>query len=596
MFSLLASFTEMALLKHHMERRGTMQEISRRTFLRGSMASAVGLGIMGSPLKSWARDEEVECIIVGGGEAGCVVARRLYDNGKTVMVIEAGGPDDSKELLPPFPPPPNNFPQETINDAIRSLELHSLFSLWPSFAAPSEAGLVDWGFTPEEERHLDKSNIVPLIQGRVVGGSGNLNGRISLWGDPENYNFWARLGNEGWRFEDVLPFFQKLEDYHGPNPTNRGSGGPIPIIIPPFQSPAAHAFVDAAADLGFDDTGDFANHQKDTIGFIESNTDPDSLTRASTSIRYLDLIIGRPNFTLRTGALITRVLIERGRAIGVEYMDSTGIHTVRAASEVIICAGAYNTPKLLMLSGVGPAKHLRSLGIPVVVNLPGVGQNLQDHTLVRMEFSLDGGLTAVEALRQIETIAEASLFTKVLPGPPSDPSDLQLFCGGFTFSGTPGVTLVPVTAQQESVGRVTLRSTNPQDKPVIIHNFLKSERDVKVLLAGVDLCRELFQQKAFDDIRGSGKELPPSAGLTTKKDLTEEFLRKFSTTDWHPSCSCRMGHDRMAVVDPQLRVHGLDGLRIADASVMPRIISGNLHLTCNMIGEKAADMIINGSV
>jgi choline dehydrogenase len=553
---------------------------------------------MGSPLQSWGRkkerDRDFDYIVCGAGAAGCVVARRLWDNGNSVLLLEAGRPDDSLDLVPPFPPPPFNFPQETVNDAIRSLQLHSLFSLWP----PSAPEFVEWGFSPEEERHLDPSNIVPLIAGRVVGGGSNINGRIYVHGDPRNYDYWERLGNEGWGYDAVLPYFQKFEDYQGPNPTNRGSGGPIPILIPPFQSPAAQAFVDAAADLGF--TGDFANKQEDTVGFTESNTvpvgdptDPD-LTRASTSIRYIAPIIGRRNFTLQTRALTTRVLFKRGRAIGVEYMDSAGsLHTVRATGEVIISAGAYNTPKLLMLSGVGPAKHLRSFGIPVVVHLPGVGQNLQDHTLVRMEFSLEGGLDAGSALTQIQTIAEASLFTKVLHGPRSSSSDLQLFCGGFTFPGIRGVTLVPVTAQQESVGHVTLRSTNPQDKPVIIHNFLKSERDVKVLLAGVDLCRELFQQKAFDDIRGSGEELPPSAGLTKKRDLTEEFLRKFSTTDWHPSCSCRMGHDRMAVVDPQLRVHGIDGLRIVDASVMPRIPSGNIHATCIMIGEKAADMILH---
>jgi choline dehydrogenase len=462
---------------------------------------------------------------------------------------------------------------------------------------------VEWGFTPEKERHLDKSNIIPLIAGRVLGGGSSINGRIFFRGDPRNYDHWERLGNKGWGYEDVLPYFMKFEDYHGSDDTNHGSGGPIPIITPPFQSEAALAFVEAGVELGFQKRA-FATEQEDTVNVTESNTvpedinDPDSLTRASTSIRYIHPIIGNPHFTLLTGALTTRVLFKRDRAIGVEYMDSTGeFHTARATSEVIISAGAYNTPKLLMLSGVGQAEHLRSFGIPVVVNLPGVGQNLQDHTLARMEFSLDKGLDVVSALTLIETIAEASLFTKVLHSSPSDSSDLQLFCGGFTFSGTPGVTMVPVTAQQESVGSVTLRSTNPQDKPVIVHNYLKSERDVKVMLAGVDLCRELFEQDAFKAIRGSGgKELPPSAGLTKKNDLIEEFLRKFSTTDWHPSCSCRMGHDWMAVVDPQLRVHGLDGLRIADASVMPYIPCGNIHGTCIMIGEKAADMIIKDSV
>ena len=570
-----------------------MQQISRRTFLRRSMASAIGLGVMGSPLKSWARFEECDFCIVGGGAAGSIVARRLYDAGYTVLLLEAGGPDDSKAPVPPFCPAPGFcFPQETINDAIRSLELHSLFSLWP----PSAPGFVEWGFSPEEERHLDKSNMVPLIAGKVVGGGDSMNGRISVRGDPRTYDHWERLGNEGWGYDDVLPYFKKFEDYHGPDDTNRGSGGPIPIITPPFESQAAQAFVEAALSLGspkFNQVS-FATKQENTVNFVESNTDPDSLTRVSTAIGYLHPIDGKPNFTLRTGALVTRVLINHGRAIGVEYLDSTGLHTVRATSEVIISAGAYNTPKLLMLSGVGPAEQLRSFGIPVVVNLPGVGQNLQDHTLARIEFSLDQGLNAGEALTMIQTISEATLFTKVLHSSPSDPSDLQLFCGGFTFSGSPGVALVPITAQQESVGSVTLRSANPQDKPLIIHNYLQSERDIKVLLAGVDLCRELFDQKAFDDIRGSGTELPPSAGLTKKKDLIEEFLRKFSTTDWHPSCSCRMGHDRMAVVDPQLRVRGLRGLRVVDASVMPRIPSGNIHLTCYMIGEKGAAMILTG--
>jgi choline dehydrogenase len=601
MFSLLANFTEMKLLKHRMKGRRTMQQISRRSFLRRSMASAVGLGVMGSPLKSWARFEECDFCIIGSGASGSIVARRLYDAGYTVLLLEAGGPDTSTELVPPFCPAPGFcFPQETINDAIRSLELHSLFSLWP----PSAPGFVEWGFSPEVERYLDPSDMIPLIAGKVVGGGDSINGRISFRGDPRTYDYWERLGNEGWGYDDVLPYFKKFEDYRGPagmfgtlDNTGRGFDGPIPIITPAFQSEAAQAFVEAALSLGspkFNQVS-FATKQENTVNFTESNTDPNSLTRVSSAIGYIDGIGNKPNFTLLTDVLVTQVLIEHGRAIGVEYLDSTGgLHTVRATSEVIICAGAYNTPKLLMLSGIGPAEQLRSFGIPVVVNLPGVGQNLQDHTLVRMAFSLDQGLSASDALTKIETIAEASLFTKVLHSSPSDPSDLQLFCGGFTFQGTPGATLVPVTAQQESVGSVSLRSANPQDKPVIIHNYLQSERDIKVLLAGVDLCRELFDQKAFDDIRGSGTELPPSAGLTTKKDLIEEFLRTSSTTDWHPSCSCRMGHDRMAVVDPQLRVRGLTGLRVVDASVMPRIPSGNIHLTCYMIGEKGAAMILTG--
>jgi choline dehydrogenase-like flavoprotein len=267
MFFLLASFTGMALLKCQMERRLTMQEISRRAFLRGRMASAVGLGIMGSPLKGWARDPEFDYIVVGGGAAGSVVARRLIDNGNTVLLLEAGRMDDSTDLVPPF----LFFPQETVNDAIRSLELHSLFSLWPP-PYGSAPELVEWGFDD-----ITSPTPNPLIAGKVLGGGSSINGRIFFRGDPRNYDYWERLGNEGnegWGYEDVLPYFKKFEDYHGTHPTNRGSGGPISILTPPFRSPAAQAFVDAAADLGFDDTGDFANNQENTVGFTESNTVP----------------------------------------------------------------------------------------------------------------------------------------------------------------------------------------------------------------------------------------------------------------------------------------------------------------------------------
>jgi choline dehydrogenase len=517
--------------------------------------------------------KEFDYVVIGSGIGGCVVANRLSaDPSRRVLLLEAGLPDDDAD--------------------IHNVELTSLFAAWskPQF---------DWGFSTVDEPGLGGRRM-PLFQGKVAGGGSSIHGRIFIRGHRRDFDHWNYMGNEKWAFSDVLPYFKKCENYMGPPSDYRGVGGPLPVMDLPEdrRSAASKAFVAGVAELGFQSNWDFNGpKQEGGAGFIQSTTTRD-FKRASAFTSYIDPIKEqRPNLTIQYQALASRLLLEGKRAVGVEYRQNGSTQQVRATGEVIACAGPLNTPKLLMLSGIGPAEQLRQFSIPVVVNLPGVGENLQDHLNVRMCWS-----SKIEQKTPM-IICESSMFGFTRNGVPNASPDLQLFFSAFAFSISPtdnsyvvgedfnrGFALVPVVCRPQSVGRVWLRSNNPMDSLNIQTNYLTCDYDMSVLLAGIKLGREIVQTRPFDEMRG--KELIPGPDIGTDENKLRKYITDTCITDWHPSGTCKMGLDAKAVVDPRLRVYGIEGLRVVDASIMPSVVSGNLQASIFMIGEKASDMIL----
>jgi choline dehydrogenase len=507
---------------------------------------------------------EFDYIVIGSGIGGCVVAHRLSaKTGTRVLLLEAGPPDDDPD--------------------IHDVALTSLFAIWykPQY---------DWGLSTVEEPGLDGRKM-PLLQGKLAGGGSSNNGRIFIRGHRRDFDHWNYMGNENWSFEQVLPYFKRSEDYMGPKSDYRGVGGPLPVMDLPAErrSAASKAFVAGCGEVGFKSDWDFNGaKQEGGAGFIQSSTTRD-FKRASAYTSYIAPVKAqRPHLTVKFGAFATRLILEGTRAVGVEYAENGTTVKARAAREVIVSMGPLNTPKLLLHSGIGPADQLRQFKIPVVVDLPGVGENLQDHLNVRCCW-------ASKTEQQIPMIiCESSLFTFTRDGVPNASPDLQLFFGGFAFPGlgadfNKGFALVPVVCRPQSVGRVWLKSTNPTDSLNIQTNYLTSEYDMSVLLAGIKLGREIVQRRAFDEMRGA--ELLPGPDIGSDVQKLRKYIKDTCITDWHPSGTCHMGLDRTAVVDSRLRVYGVDGLRIVDASIMPSVVSGNLQASIYMIGEKGAAMI-----
>jgi choline dehydrogenase len=407
-------------------------------------------------------------------------------------------------------------------------------------------------------------------------------------GDRRDYDHWNFLGNEGWSYEDVLPYFKKSEDYEGGADDYHGVGGPMKGMKCPNPTPVAIGFLNAAVELGYSGPDwDFNGAQhEDGAGIMQFNITKEG-KRWSVADGFLTPILKRPNLTVKTKAEVTRVLFEGNRAVGVEYIQDGQTHQVKAEKEVILSAGAFLSPKLLMLSGIGPAEHLKSHGIPVVVDLPGVGQNLQDHMRLLVAYKSKKELPIPELL------VEVGLFTRTRTAMKAASPDVQInFSAGipgfippeFPFEG-PHSIFVPILVQPQSRGQVSLRSSNPQDPPVINPNYLQADTDVQAYVRAIELCRELANTQAFADFNDG--EIAPGVDA----DL-EQYVRNYATTIWHPVGTCKMGRDALAVVDPQLRVYGVEGLRVADASIMPTVPSGNTNAPCVMVGEKAADMIL----
>ncbi|MEZ4869565.1 MAG: GMC family oxidoreductase N-terminal domain-containing protein [Caldilineaceae bacterium] len=502
-------------------------------------------------------------IVIGAGASGAVVTHRLVQElDCRVLLLEAGSPDNAP--------------------AIHNTDIPSMVSLWTS---PES----DWGYQTVEQRHLNGRSI-PIAQGKVLGGSTSINAMMYIRGNRRDFDYWNHLGNAGWSYQDVLPYFKRSEDYAGGASAYHGEGGPLQVVDYANPSPVSQAFVRAAMELGFGGDGwDCNGEQQENGAFFYPSTRTHDNKRCSTAVAFLHPILNHPNLTTATNAQVTRILTSGGRVTGVEYIHNGQQQRVQADSEVIVCAGSFESPKLLMLSGLGPAQQLAAHGITTVVDLPGVGQNLQDHMLLGV------GYQCRQEQPFPNLLSEAGLFTYTTPGLSAASPDLQFFFGPVQYVEPeyqvegPGFTFAPILTQPHSRGTVSLRSDNPLDLAMIDPNYLACEADLKVLVKGIELARELVKTRAFADLRG--RELAPGAAVTSHAELAA-YVRKVASTVWHPVGTCKMGLDAMAVVDPQLRVYGVDGLRVADASIMPKIVSGNTNAATIMIGEKAADMII----
>ncbi|MGV9252855.1 GMC family oxidoreductase [Streptomyces sp. NPDC003697] len=514
-------------------------------------------------------DEVFDFVVVGSGSGGAAVAHRLSADGRfTVLLLEAGGMDDRPE--------------------IHRADAASVLSLLTSEWSPG----IDWGYVTEPEKGLEGRE-VPIARGRVLGGSSSINALMWVRGNRADYDAWAALGNPGWSYDDVLPYFRRSETYTGPasTPGLRGDSGPVSVRALQDPSPVARAFVTAAGgkdpSAGFDYNGAVQEGE----GFFYQTIRTEDNARSSSATAYLDTVINRPNLYIQVGAQASRLVIEDRRTLGVSYVQNGTLRSARARKEVVVSAGAFETPKLLMLSGIGPAEHLAEFGIPVVQDLPGVGRNLQDHPFVPVCFE------AVEEHPADALLSEAGLFTRTPAAAPGGSPDLQFTFGPVKFLPPeapadqwvgPGFTFAPIALLPRSRGEVRLADTDYRHPARVQANYLQDEADLDVLVHGVRLARKLADHSAFDHVRGV--ELSPGPDVVDD-NAVRAFVRANASTLWHPVGTARMGTGPDAVVDARLRVHGIDGLRVADASVMPRIVAGNTHAPTVMIGEKAADLI-----
>ena len=530
--------------------------------------------------------ETFDYIIVGAGSAGCTLAHRLTEDADVrVLILEAGGSDRSPLIAVPLG--------------------------WGRIVAKR---YFDWGYFTEPEPQLNGRN-VECARGRVVGGCSSINATAYVRGHRADYDRWAASGLAGWSYADVLPYFRKQEDWaEGPD-SYRGSGGPLTTVRSRYADPLAEALMEAGEAAGHGVTGDYNGARNEGIGRAQFTVRDGR--RCSAAVGYLRPALQRGNLTLHTEALALRVVVENGRAFGIEYASGGQVRTARVEREVILAGGVINSPQLLMLSGIGNPDHLKSHGIDCIHALPGVGRNLQDHLSVGVDFERNGDGPFVGYLRYDRialAMAQAYLFgtgfATEMPGPimgffKSDPSlkqpDIQLLCRLVppeTQPWFPGIRprphdafmLRPVLLHPESRGEIKLRSADPRAHAAIHQNFLSEPADLETLRRGVAMMRELAAQKALDPFRG--RELQPGSGATGKADI-DAFIRRTAWTVHHPLGTCKMGidDDATAVVDTQLRVRGMQGLRVVDASVMPDLIGGNINAPVIMIAEKAADLI-----
>ena len=532
--------------------------------------------------------EQFDYVVVGAGSAGCVVANRLSEDREARVLLLEAGPKD-KNLFIHIP--------AGFFDVLNNPALH-------------------WRYESEPEPQL-KGRRMWQQRGKVLGGSSSINAMAYIRGHALDYDNWVAMGARGWSYAEVLPYFRKSETYEGGADAYRGDSGPLGVQQGSGHLPLFEAFIQAGVEAGYPRSEDVNGFRQEGFGFCDTTVW--EARRANTARMFLHPVARRPNLEVRTGASVRKVVIEEGRARGVEF-DRAGVRTrVDAMREVVLCGGAINSPQLLMLSGIGPGPELQRLGIEVEHDLPGVGANLMDHLCFYMIWECTQPVSVQPYLHApmrwfaglqwllfktgvaARTQGEAVAFMRSRPGVEHPDIQVDFLPAAYLpsyllerFSVSPaahGFSSHLGQLRPLSRGRIALRSADPADAPKIFFNYLSCEEDWEVVRAALRLTREVHGQPAFDPYRG--RELLPGDEVTSDDEI-DAFIRETAMTNFHVSGTCRMGVDEMAVVDPEGRVHGIEGLRVADASIMPQIPSGNTNAPTIMIGEKVADYIKGG--
>jgi choline dehydrogenase len=531
--------------------------------------------------------ETFDFIVTGAGSAGCAVAGRLSESGKyRVLLLEAGGPD-------------------------RNPWIHIPLGYTKTYTDPR----VNWMFETEPEAQLNGRTLYQP-RGKVLGGTSSINGMVYMRGTPSDYDNWRQRGCEGWDWENVLPFFKKAENQERGADEFHGTGGPLNVSNP-VRSPLGDAMVQAAVQAGIVANDDFNGSRQEGVGYYQTTTN--NRRRWSAARAYLRDARRRPNLTVATKAHATRVLVENGRAVGVEYRTPQGLVTARCRGEVIVSGGVYGSPQLLQLSGLGPADLLRQHGVAVVRDMPGVGAHLHDHFNTYLVYRCSQPVTindlAMSGMRKLTAgvqyaltrsghLSNAGIYAGafVRSDPRLEQPDLQINMFGWSalerlrtgikphpFSA---FTLSPVHLRPEGRGTVRIKSPDPLAPPAIQFNFLATDYDFQALIYGTRLSRKIAAQPALKPF--VVEEVLPGPAVQTDDDIIEE-IRVRGVSNLHPVGTCRMGHEADAVVDPRLKVHGIEGLRVADASIMPQVPGGNTNAPSIMIGEKCAAMVLEDS-
>jgi choline dehydrogenase len=527
--------------------------------------------------------ERFDYVIVGAGSAGCVLADRLSADGRSsVLLLEYGGSD------------------------------RSIFIQMPSaLSIPMNMPKYNWFYHTEPEPHLG-GRVMHTPRGKVLGGSSSINGLVYIRGNPQDFEGWSAQGAAGWAYRDVLPYFRRTEKRQEGGNEYRGDSGKIGTRYGTLENPLHAAWLSAGVQAGYPSTSDVNGFQQEGFGRMDMTVADGR--RSSAANAYLRPALRRSNLKVLTHALATRIVFEARRAVGLEYVRGGATHGVRIDRELILSGGPINSPQLLKLSGVGPGAELQALGIPVIHDLPGVGENLQDHLEFYFQVACKEPITLYSSIKPWNRALigarwllrkdglgatnhfETCGFIRSRPGVPFP--DIQyhflpmaVAYDGSTLAQEHGFQAHVGPMRTKSRGWVRLASTNPLDKPRILFNYMSAADDWTEMRACVRLTREIFAQPAFDRYRG--REIQPGEKVQGDAEI-DAFIRAKVESAYHPSCSCKMGsaQDPLAVVDPQTRVYGLEGLRVVDSSIMPQVTTGNLNAPTLMLAEKAADHIL----